>query len=121
VLFDRVTLPAGVRHIYRSNYLWPAQGVEPLSYDLDEQDRLLDNHHPAVSSDGRFLVYREDSAAACGIRLNDYRQGTTVLLACPAPWRRGRTEFSAEISADGATILWLPQGAATARRCRQRR
>jgi hypothetical protein len=113
VLFDRVTLPGGVRHVFRGNYLWPAQGVEHLSYDLDEQDRPLDNHHPAVSADGRFLVYREDSQRACGIRLNDYRQGTTVLLDCPSALAAGDTAYNAEIAADGSSIRWLPAGAAS--------
>ena len=104
ILYDRG--PEGQwRHIYRADYQWPNLEPQVLSYDLDEQDRPLDNHHPAVSADGRFVAYREDSAA-CGIRVNDYQQQATSLLACPESPEEGFGGLA--FTDDASALQWWP-------------
>lgn len=86
---------------------------ELLSLPRSPEGSLLDNHHPAISADGRFITYLEQSAAAhpngvntCQVHLYDRRTQVYHRQPCPAALANASESARPEFSADGTTVHW---------------
>jgi hypothetical protein len=96
--------------------LWGAAAPEPLSLDRDEAGEALDNHHPAISADGRFVAYLEALATAadlpgCQVHLYDRDSGDFRRVACPDAVAADPETARPYFSADGTQVEWYLPGA----------
>jgi len=94
---------------------WGDLEAEPLSLAWNEAGLVLDNHHPAISADGRFVAYLEqelgEGATRCQVHFYDRDSERYQRLAC-SDWllevgERRRPAFSP----DGAWLDWVEFGA----------
>lgn len=71
---------------------------------------VLDNHHPAISADGRYLAYLEMRPGAaeklCQIHFLDRDTGRFQRQPCPMPLAAAAEEARPAFSADGAEVEW---------------
>lgn len=88
VAFDQRTL-SGHRRILGGALLANA-GLDELSLEASEQGLATDNHHPALSPDGRYLAYLEAVEVAsagddqfCRVHIYDFDTGVYHLQPCP--------------------------------------
>lgn len=84
---------------------------EPISLDEDETGLLLDNHHPAISRDGRFVAYLEEGDVKgermCHVHLYDRESGSYRRERCPVDLEAAVPEGAwPEFSADGGLVRW---------------
>ena len=87
ILYDRANINE-MRRIYGHE-----RGFAPgeiLSAVRDEQGRSLDNHHPSLSADGRYLAYIEETrdgpaSPTCRIVVRERQTARIARLACPEP------------------------------------
>jgi YD repeat-containing protein len=95
--------------------LWDGALPESLSLMDDGAGILLDNHHPAISADGRYVAYLEAAVDAtepsCQVHVYDRDTAWYQRTPCPdalaADPERARPYFSA----DAAEVLWYLPGA----------
>ena len=96
---------AGYRHILAVNP-WMLTSPERVSLFDDEEGMPLDNHHPALSADRRFIAYLEEGGAdqsdRCQVHFVDRDSGRFQRLPCPA---------AIAASSDKARPLFSPYGA----------
>lgn len=78
--------PAGHRAIL-ADRPWSMAAPEPLSLDQDASGSPLDNHHPAISGDGRYLAYLETATGTAGppARCMSMTARAAVTSANPVP------------------------------------
>jgi hypothetical protein len=103
--------------------LWDGLPAETLSLPADATGAALDNHHPAISADGRHVAYLEipDSADATdtrtepGCRIYFYDRDTAWFqhTACPDALAADPEAARPAFSADGAQVEWFLPGAET--------
>ncbi|TNF53029.1 MAG: hypothetical protein EP309_08060 [Gammaproteobacteria bacterium] len=71
---------------------------------------MLDNHHPAISADGRYLAYREARPGAaeerCQVHFLDRDTGRFQRQPCPTPLATAPEEARPAFSAYGAEVEW---------------
>ena len=93
---------------------WGEAEPEPLSLAQDEAGQALDNHHPAISADGRFVAYLEqglgEDASHCQVHFYDRDSGRYQRLACPDRLREGGERLRPAFSAGGAGLDWVEFG-----------
>jgi hypothetical protein len=112
ILYDRRD-EAGFRQIY--GYTPDTLTTDTLSLTEDEDGERVDNHHPGISPDGRYLTYLESTKAmegdpdTCTIHVYDQETDVFQRLACPEELASGG-EFRPFFSADGSTIEWVEKG-----------
>jgi hypothetical protein len=95
--------------------LWDDTVAESASLVEDGAGMLLDNHHPAISADGRYVAYLEAAAdtaePSCQVHVYDRDTAWYRRTPCPdalaADSERARPYFSA----DGAEVHWHLSGA----------
>lgn len=96
---------AGYRYILAVDP-WMMTPSERISLLDDEEGMPLDNHHPALSADGRFIAYveegRADQSDRCQVHFVDRDSGRFQRLPCPA---------ASAASSDKARPLFSPYGA----------
>jgi YD repeat-containing protein len=114
LLYDQHT-EAGHRQVLLDG-LWGGRAAEPISLGADSAGSLLDNHHPAISADGRFVAYLEALATAadepgCQVHLYDRDSGRYRREPCPAELAAGPETARPYFSADGAQVEWYLPGA----------
>lgn len=100
---------AGYRHILSVNP-WITAPSERVSLLDDEEDMPLDNHHPAISADGRFIAYLEEGGAdqpdRCQVHFFDRNSGRFQRLPCPAAIATSSDTARPSFSPDGARLEW---------------
>jgi Tol biopolymer transport system component len=91
-------------------------GHEPeyLSLARDGAGLPLDNHHPAISADGRYVAYMEHSATvgapSCDVHFYDRDTEAYARRACPEALADASEEVRPAFRADGHVLDWyLPQ------------
>lgn len=108
VFYDRYD-PKGFRQIY--GYILAPRETHIFSVTENEQGERVDSHHPAISPDGRYLVYLETtqrsdaSIGSCAINFIDQAMGKFRQLDCPKQLSNDR-EFSPFFSENGRVITW---------------
>jgi Tol biopolymer transport system component len=94
---------------------WGDLEAEPLSLAWDEAGLALDNHHPTISADGRFVAYLEqglgDDAARCQIHFYDRDSDRYQRLPCPDGLLEAGEGRRPAFSPDGAWLDWVDFGA----------
>ncbi|MCG6861174.1 MAG: hypothetical protein LJE70_07860 [Chromatiaceae bacterium] len=90
---------------------WCDEPGEPISLDEDETGLLLDNHHPAISRDGRFVAYLEEGDVKgermCHVHLYDRESGSYRRERCPVDLEAAVPEGAwPAFSADGGQVRW---------------
>lgn len=109
VLYDRLDSD-GYRQIY--GYDLKALATDRLSLPEDDAGRSLDNHHPGISADGRYVVYLEGvpasgaEPATCAVHFYDRDADVFERLICPEALAN-KVEFIPYFSADGAQVQWI--------------
>jgi Tol biopolymer transport system component len=103
--------------------LWDGLPAETLSLPEDATGAALDNHHPAISANGRYVAYLEaaDSAdetdpgtvPACRIYFYDRDTGGFESAPCPDVLAADPEAARPAFSADGAQVEWFLPGAET--------
>ena len=114
LLYDQQT-EAGHRQVLLDG-LWGVKAPEPISLAADSTGLLLDNHHPAISADGRFVAYLEALAPAadqpgCQVHLYDRDSGRYRREPCPEALAAGPETARPYFSADGTQVEWYLPGA----------
>jgi hypothetical protein len=108
VVFDRLD-EAGYRQILGGE-TWGIDATSTLSLPMNGAGLSLDNHHPGLSPDGRFVVYLESAVdteqAACAVHFYDWHQDRDASMPCPAALANHREQAMPQFGADGATVLW---------------
>ncbi len=93
---------------------WGAMTAEPLTPGQDPSGAALDNHHPAISADGRFLAYLEEreteAGIGCRIRFQDRDSGRLQHRPCPVALVAAREDARPAFSADGTAVSWFITG-----------
>lgn len=91
-----------------------ASDIDSLSLKADDDGNHLDNHHPAISVDGRFVAYLEQVASEesgdCHVHL--YDRTTEVYHRQPCPARLAEQSETARpiFSPDARSLDWLLPG-----------
>lgn len=100
---------AGFRHILAVNP-WITASSERVSLLDDDLGMPLDNHHPALSADGRFIAYIEGGAAdqpdRCQVHFFDRDSGHFQRQPCPAAIAAASEKARPMFSTDGAWLEW---------------
>lgn len=90
--------------------LWDDTVAESVSLVEDGGGRLLDNHHPAISADGRFVAYLETYADAgeggCRVHLYDRDTAWFGRTPCPAALAEAAATAWPYFSADARQVIW---------------
>ena len=94
--------------------LWADDAPEPISLGKDSNGELLDNHHPAISADGRFVAYLEAQAGAagplCAVHFYDRDTARYQRLTCPDALAVDPDTARPYFSADGSQVNWFLLG-----------
>ena len=102
------------RRAIMSSRLIGASEVETLSLAADDAGSLLDNHHPALSADGRFVAYLEQATSAagsrCQVHLFDRATKVDHRQPCPQALADQPELARAVFGTDARTIDWLLPG-----------
>lgn len=110
ILYDRLDV-LDRRQVY--SHLEP--DTQRYSLEQDPAGTLLDNHHPGISADGRFIAHVESAsggpvAGACMVRVFDQLSGSSARLLCPPGLVL--ESHSPYFSSDNSQIVWVEdQGA----------
>ncbi|NEX16856.1 MAG: hypothetical protein C1943_09565 [Halochromatium sp.] len=114
LVYDQRTL-AGPRQVF-AQALAEGAAVELLSFATTADGARLDNHHPALSADGRFLVYLEETVTAgegvtqhggqrCQLHLYERSTQRYHLQPCPAALAEASDQARLSFSPNGEAIL----------------
>lgn len=91
--------------------LWADHEPEPISLERGSVGQLFDNHHPAISTDGRFVAYLEALAGAaqplCSLHFYDRETARYQRLSCPDALTNDPESARPYFSTDGAQVNWL--------------
>ena len=102
------------RRLILADNPWGARTAAPLSPGQDGAGVALDNHHPAISADGRYLAYLEErqvgARVLCQIHFLDRDSGRYQRQPCPAALAAAREDARPYFSADGAEVAWSITG-----------
>lgn len=85
---------------------------ELLSLQTSDSGTLVDNHHPAISGDGRFIAYLEHSADSNGeppdCQVQIYQRDTEVYhrQPCPEPVPTASDSFRLSFSSESDILYW---------------
>lgn len=108
ILYDRAD-PQGPRQVYRYDRF--STNTEVLSLPDDNQGYALDNHHPGISADGRYVTYLEETLdatgrpLACHVDILDRRDRRFNRQVCPE-LLTVMTDPVPIFSADGRALQW---------------
>lgn len=87
----------------------PAEQLSLLRMSSDRA--LLDNHHPAISADGRYVAYLEqeqlDQTLNCQVHIFDRDTEAYHRQPCPQALTSATEESRAAFSTDGNELYWL--------------
>jgi hypothetical protein len=112
ILYDRADAPA-YRHIYGYDPAYP--GTDVLSIEEDDTGRRLDNHHPGISADGRYIVYLESThvgadgdQSTCAVHFYDQQSGGFARVPCPDELADGG-EYIPYFDAQAQRVDWIEE------------
>jgi Tol biopolymer transport system component len=112
LVFDQQTAD-GPRQVFAASP-WEPAITQPLGLAEDPPGTRLDNHHPAISADGAFVVYLEQplnaDAPTCQVHLYQPATGVYHRQACPPELAANAEQARPVLSPDGASIEWLLPG-----------
>jgi YD repeat-containing protein len=106
----------GRRHVLLEG-LWNGLPAETLSLPDDATGAALDNHHPAISADGRYVAYLEAAeradggAPGCRVYFYDRDTGGFERAACPEALAANPEAARPTFSTDGTQVEWFLPGA----------
>jgi Tol biopolymer transport system component len=113
LLYDQVG--DGGRRQILADTVWSSEMAQPISLDRDEMGLALDNHHPAMSTDGRFVAYLEERGPSeeriCHVHLFDRDTGNYQRQACPEDLAVAAEDARPSFSPDGTQVEWYIPGA----------
>jgi Tol biopolymer transport system component len=113
LFYDQVR-QGGQRQIL-ADTVWSSGVAQPISFEEDEAGLPLDNHHPAISADGRFVAYLEESGSPedriCNVHLLDRDTGNYQIQACPTDLQASTKDTRPRFRTDGGQIEWHVPGA----------
>ncbi len=99
ILFDSVDAD-GFRQVFVSK--GAGEPNEQISVSQAPNGQRLDNHHPAISADGRYIAYTEVAPSGettiCSVQVYERKNGLFARLPCPSAIvddSQGRPRFSA--------------------------
>ncbi|MEA1051078.1 hypothetical protein U5801_14860 [Lamprobacter modestohalophilus] len=102
----------GARRVFGQPLLEGA-AAEQFSLERSPTGALLDCHHPAISADGRYLSYLEQTLdavgaveRACWVHVYDRENGVYHRQVCPAALTESGDEVRSAFSADANTLFW---------------
>ncbi|MFP4494324.1 MAG: TolB family protein, partial [Halochromatium sp.] len=115
LLYDQDT-QAGQRQVL-GQMLDGTSATEILSLQTTDAGLRIDAHHPAISADGRFVVYLEEvmleeseESTHCQVHLYDRSSEVYHRQACPAALAESSEDGRAVFSSEGNDVLWhLPE------------
>ena len=91
--------------------LWADSAPEPISLVQSSTGELFDNHHPAISADGRFVAYLEAQAGTtepiCSVHFFDRDTARYQQLTCPEALASAPEAARPSFSADGTQLIWF--------------
>ena len=94
--------------------LWDGAVPESVSLSEDDAGVLLDNHHPAISADGRYLAYLEAAADTaepmCQVHVYDRDTGRYRRAPCPSELAADSESARSYFSADDSGVWWYLPG-----------
>ena len=104
---------AGTRQVLIDG-LWGQRPTEAIGLAQDAAGTVLDNHHPAISADGRFVAYLEettaDAARRCRVHVYDRDTSAYRRMACPTALAGQSETARASFSPDAAELEWYLPG-----------
>lgn len=113
VLYDQLD-DTGARRIL-GQPLYHTQATEQLSLSRSPSGRRLDSHHPAISANGRYLVYLEQltdaetaspSETTCWVHVYDRNTKVYHRQACPPALSDAAEQARPTFSAEDKALLW---------------
>ncbi|MEA1051077.1 right-handed parallel beta-helix repeat-containing protein [Lamprobacter modestohalophilus] len=112
LLFDQGT-ETGPRRILGKRLMAGAVASE-LSLRESATGKVIDNHHPALSADGRYVAYLEQVAGSgepermvpCWVHLYDLETGVYHRQSCPAALTADPETVRTAFSPSGDAMLW---------------
>lgn len=111
LLYDRVD-EDGFRQIYGYDFNWLT--AQSLSLTEDGAGQRLDNHHPAISADGRYVAYLESvgqgNQRGCRIHFYDRRKETFDRVSCPEALRSADEGMAPYFTEDAGQVEWYSNG-----------
>ena len=114
LLYDQGT-PTGQRQVF-GQALDDTSTSERLSLQTDTQGHPVDAHHPAISADGRFVAYLEQTASAedgaCRVHFYDRTTDVYHRQRCPEELATASELARPMFSPSGDAVLWMLPGQA---------
>lgn len=109
LLYDQRDAEGGGRQVFVDSLSGVAPDT-PISLAKDETGALLDNHHPAISADGRFIVYLEHrlemDLITCRIHLYDREIGNYQHQPCPEELAKASEDARPSFTPTGEQVEW---------------
>jgi Tol biopolymer transport system component len=95
--------------------LWDDTVAESVSLVEDGAGISLDNHHPAISADGRYVAYLEaladGDAPTCAVHVYDRDTALYQRTTCPDALAADPETARPYFSSDGSELIWYLSGA----------
>ncbi|MBK1619075.1 hypothetical protein CKO42_11655 [Lamprobacter modestohalophilus] len=114
VVFDQQA-PSGLRSVQTRNLL-DASDHRTLSLAETPTGAALDNHHPVISADGRFVAYLEETvsekAQSCQVHVFDRSTEVYHRQACPEALATASDSVRPRFSPEADTLFWSLPGQA---------
>lgn len=109
VVFDQVDDSAYRQILGRET--WGFGADETLSLPMDSSGQWLDNHHPGLSPDGRYVVYIESPTdledKGCNVHFYDRWHNADVATQCPEGLASEAEQALPQFSVDAEMVLWF--------------
>ncbi|MEA1052574.1 hypothetical protein U5801_22595, partial [Lamprobacter modestohalophilus] len=108
LVYDQAT-QAGERQVLGQTLIGES-AIEVLSLHTDDYGIRIDAHHPAISANGRFVVYLEESVsedeAQCQVHI--YERATEVYhrQQCPAALAESSDQARMVFASEGDILFW---------------
>jgi len=95
-------------HIYGTDLKENTVRISKYSLDTDINGNQIENHRPAISSDGKFLTYVERTAHSmeCNVHLYELTDSDYLRIPCPVEFYYDSDLWVPQFSGSGESIIW---------------